>query len=148
MRSIDTSSYDVSVKKSGKKAPAKSGGPPPIHVHHKFIVIDGDTDSPTIYTGSPNFSKSSENGNDENELEIKGNVRLAHIYVAEFMRLYNHYRARALWDKSHPSGKTKSPPKGQPTTHDTLVLKKTRDGWAKAAYTDGSTDCLARTRRL
>jgi hypothetical protein len=28
--------------------------------------------SPTIYTGSPNFSAASENGNDENELEIKG----------------------------------------------------------------------------
>src|SRR5262247_1008547 len=75
-------------------------GPPPIHVHHKFIVIDGDTDQPTSYSGSPNFSTASENDNDENVLEITGNVRLAQVYVAEFMRLYNHYRARALWDKS------------------------------------------------
>ena len=32
--------------------------------------------------------------NDENLLEIKGS-RLACIYLAEFLRLYEHYRARA-----------------------------------------------------
>jgi len=148
LRSIDTSKYDVSVtKKPGKKASAKKrgGGPPPIHVHHKFIVIDGDTPHPTIYTGSPNFSAAAENGNDENELEIKGNTRLAQIYVAEFMRLYNHYRARALWDKTHPSGGKR---RGKPATQDSLVLKTTRDGWAKDAYTPGTKAALARARGL
>jgi phosphatidylserine/phosphatidylglycerophosphate/cardiolipin synthase-like enzyme len=140
LRAIDTSPYDVSIKKRpGSKA--KAGGPPPIHVHHKFIVIDGDTPNPTIYSGSPNFSKSSENGNDENVLEIKGNTRLAQIYVAEFMRLYNHYRARALWDKAHGS-------KSEPDEHDSLVLKTTRDGWAKDAYTNGTKANLARVRGL
>lgn len=144
LRSIDTSQYDISVKKkSGMKKSAK--GPPPIHVHHKFIAIDADTDSPTIYSGSPNFSASSENGNDENVIEIKGNTRLAAIYVAEFMRLYNHYRARALWDRSHAVGKTK----GEATTpHAGLVLKRTRDEWAKDAYTSGTKAYLARTRGL
>ena len=87
LRTIDTTPYDASVTKTKTKAAKKkkSGGPPPIHVHHKFIVIDGDTDAPTIYSGSPNFSKASENSNDENVLEIKGNVALAHAYVAEFM---------------------------------------------------------------
>src|SRR6266542_4799872 len=33
---------------------------------------------------------------DENLLEIKGSPRLAQIYLAEFLRLYEHYRARAL----------------------------------------------------
>ena len=97
LRTIDTSAYDASTSArrpaKGKKKTAanKRSGPPPIHVHHKFIVIDGDTDSPTIYTGSPNFSKASEQSNDENVLEIKGNAALGHAYVAEFMRLYNHY---------------------------------------------------------
>jgi phosphatidylserine/phosphatidylglycerophosphate/cardiolipin synthase-like enzyme len=123
----------------------KSGGPPPIHVHHKFIVIDGDTLDPTIYSGSPNFSAASEQSNDENELEIKGNTRLAQIYVAEFMRLYNHYRARALWDKTHPSsGKER----GKPSVQDSLLLKRTRGGWAKDAYTTGTKAALARTRGL
>jgi len=136
LRSIDTSSFDVSAETQAEK---RAHGPPPIHVHHKFIVIDGDTDQPTIYSGSPNFSTSSENGNDENVLEIKGNVRLAQVYVAEFMRLYNHYRARALWEKSHEGGRAGG---------DALVLKRTRDGWAKLAYSPGSKEFLARKRGL
>ena len=84
-------------KFSGGKGP-----PVAVHIHHKFIVIDGDTPNPTIYTGSANFSSNSENRNDENVLEIKGNTRLAQAYVAEFMRIYGHYRARALWAQDHP----------------------------------------------
>lgn len=143
LRAIDTSQFDVAAKKSDKKG-KKSSGPPPIHVHHKFIVIDGDTDNPTIYTGSPNFSKSSENDNDENVLEIKGNVPLASAYVAEFMRLYNHYRARAIWDRTHPTGGKKAKPGEQ----DPLVLKKARDEWVKGAYKSGTKEFLARTRGL
>lgn len=114
-------------------------------MHHKFIVIDGDTEHPTVYSGSPNFSAASENGNDENELEIKGNTRLAQIYVAEFMRLYNHYRARALWDKTYPSG---GKVRAKPTAQDSLVLKVTRDEWVKDAYTNGTKAALARIRGL
>jgi phosphatidylserine/phosphatidylglycerophosphate/cardiolipin synthase-like enzyme len=136
LRSIDTSSFDASAETQAAKS---AHGPPPIHVHHKFIVIDGDTDQPTIYSGSPNFSTSSENGNDENVLEIKGNLRLAQVYVAEFMRLYNHYRARALWDKSHDGGRT---------GRNALVLKRTRDEWAKPAYSPGTKEFLARKRGL
>jgi phosphatidylserine/phosphatidylglycerophosphate/cardiolipin synthase-like enzyme len=144
LRTIDTSKYDVSVTKKAS-AKKKAGGPPPIHVHHKFIVIDGDTPNPTIYTGSPNFSASAENGNDENELEIKGNTRLAQVYVAEFMRLYNHYRARALWDKTHPPAAKGA---GKAAAQDSLVLKTTRDGWAKDDYTPGTKAALARARGL
>jgi len=121
-------------------------------VHHKFIVIDGDTKNPTIYSGSPNFSTASENGNDENVLEIKGNSALAHVYVAEFMRLYNPYRARALWEKQHGGKKAKSK-KGKAasaanTPHDPLVLKRTRNEWAGEAYKSGTKAALARTRGL
>lgn len=37
--------------------------------------------------------------NDENLLEITECPRLAAIYLAEFMRLYEHYRARATWNR-------------------------------------------------
>ncbi|XUM24086.1 phospholipase D-like domain-containing protein [Bradyrhizobium oligotrophicum S58] len=142
LRTIDTSAYDVSVKKGKAKAAKRS--PPPIHVHHKFIVIDGDTDEPTIYTGSPNFSRASENSNDENVLEIKGNTRLAQAYVAEFMRLYNHYRARAIWNKTHEkTGRAQAEEE-----RDALVLKTTRDEWVKQAYKDGTKASLARERGL
>ena len=68
---------------------------PPVIIHHKFIVIDAETESPVIYTGSANMSGNSVYNNDENLLEIKGSPRLARIYLAEFLRLYEHYRARA-----------------------------------------------------
>ncbi|WP_025038406.1 phospholipase D-like domain-containing protein [Bradyrhizobium sp. DOA9] len=143
LKTIDTSPFDASAAKgTAKRAKKKSGGPPPIHVHHKFIVIDGDTDTPTIYTGSPNFSKSSENSNDENVLEIKGNTHLAQAYVAELMRLYNHYRARAIWNKTHEK-------KAKPgSVADPLVLKRTRDEWVKEAYESGTKASLARERGL
>jgi phosphatidylserine/phosphatidylglycerophosphate/cardiolipin synthase-like enzyme len=67
----------------------------PVHIHHKFVLVDPDTDRPTIYTGSANLSGNSTNHNDENLLEITGSPRLAAIYLAEFLRLFEHYRARA-----------------------------------------------------
>ena len=71
----------------------------PVFIHHKFVVIDAETDSPTIFTGSANMSGNALYRNDENLLEITGSPRLAAIYLAEFMRLYEHYRARATWNR-------------------------------------------------
>jgi len=68
---------------AGKK---KGGGPPAVHIHHKFIVIDAETENPIIYTGSNNLSENSTHHNDENLLEIKGSPELAQTYFAEFMR--------------------------------------------------------------
>ena len=133
-----------------------SGGHNPpiaVHIHHKFIIIDGDTDHPTIYTGSANFSKNSTEKNDENLVEIKGNGALAQVYVAEFMRIYNHYRARAIWDQFHPRrGKQKDKgDRGGTKTHDKpdpLVLKTKRSDWDRGAYTAGSPGFLSRTKLL
>jgi phospholipase D-like protein len=74
----------------------KQRGVPAVHIHHKFIVIDAATATPTIYTGSANMSNNSVHRNDENLLEITGSPSLAQAYFAEFMRLYEHYRARDL----------------------------------------------------
>ncbi len=68
---------------------------PPVIIHHKFIVIDAETESPIIYSGSANMGGNSVFNNDENLFEIKGSPRLARIYLAECLRLYEHYRARA-----------------------------------------------------
>ena len=64
-------------------------------IHHKFIVIDAEGANPVVYTKPANMSRNSEQYNDENLLEIR-DQRIAAIYLAEFLRLYEHYRARAL----------------------------------------------------
>jgi hypothetical protein len=79
-----------------------SGKVPPVVIHHKFIVIDGETNSPTIYSGSANMSNNSIHRNDEALLEIKDSPRLAQLYLAEFMRLYENYRARAKFHDPAP----------------------------------------------
>lgn len=146
------STVDLTAKST--LGPSKPGGkgkrpPPAVHIHHKFIVIDAETSSPTIFTGSANFSKNSTNFNDENLLEITHNPELAQTYFAEFMRLYEHYRARALWDLTHGRGAaTKKGAKKaatQPRGATPFTLKTTRDGWVKGAYQAGTPEYLART---
>jgi phosphatidylserine/phosphatidylglycerophosphate/cardiolipin synthase-like enzyme len=130
--------------------PAKPSGkrkrpPPAVHIHHKFIVIDADTDAPTIFTGSANLSKNSTNFNDENLLEITGSPALAQTYFAEFMRLYEHYRSRAIWDQTHRRvGPKKRGPLPQ-KTQDTFTLKTKRDAWVRRAYQRGTPEYVART---
>ncbi len=132
---IDTRSF--SLQPPGNNVPA-------VHIHHKFLVIDGDTASPTIYTGSANMSSNSTNFNDENLLEIKGNTALGRLYVAEFLRLYNHYRARAVWEFTHGPKAKKKVKAG--AADDPLVLKKTRDEWVNDAYRQGTAAFASRVR--
>jgi hypothetical protein len=75
--------------------------------------------------------------NDENLLEITGSPRLAGIYLSEFLRLYEHYRARAhfiAWKKS-----------GQ--APETFSLRNDRT-WANQHYTPGTPEFKARLRML
>jgi phosphatidylserine/phosphatidylglycerophosphate/cardiolipin synthase-like enzyme len=112
---------------------------PPVTIHHKFIVIDAETESPVIYTGSANMSGNSVFKNDENLLEITGSPRLAQIYLAEFLRLYEHYRARArfiAWKES-----------GAPPQNAGFALRPNRS-WATNHYRVGSPEYKARVRML
>ena len=63
-------------------------------IHLKFMLVDPLSDDPTVVTGSANFSDASTSTNDENMLVIKGNRRVADIYLGEYMRLYSHYAFR------------------------------------------------------
>jgi phosphatidylserine/phosphatidylglycerophosphate/cardiolipin synthase-like enzyme len=99
----------------------------PVIIHHKFIVIDGETESPLIYSGSANMSENSVHHNDEALLEINGIPSLAQLYLAEFMRLYENYRARA---------KFLNPAKS-------LKLKPD-SGWSKKYYKENSPESRCR----
>src|SRR6185369_15629071 len=76
-----------------------------VYIHHKFILIDAATDHPIIYTGSVNRSNNSNYTNDENLLKKKNEPAIARLYLTEFMRLYEHYRARVQF-KNNSEGRT------------------------------------------
>ncbi len=117
----------------GEPAPAY----PPVVIHHKFIVIDAEGDDPIVYTGSANMSANSEHYNDENLLEIRDR-RIAGTYLAEFLRLYEHYRARALAIEAKKTGRA-----AHADTHPTLALQPDA-GWAKKYFVKDSPEEKAR----
>ncbi|MBC7376588.1 MAG: phospholipase [Burkholderiaceae bacterium] len=102
-------------------------------IHHKFVIIDAEGDNPIVFTGSANMSENSEHNNDENLIELR-DKHIAGIYLAEFMRLYEHYRARAI--AINDAGKKPG--------NRRLVLQGTRQ-WADKYYVDASPEAKART---
>ena len=75
------------------------------YLHTKYMLIDPLSDDPIVISGSANFSTASTENNDENMLIIRGNTRVADIYLGEFMRLFNHFKSRnernAMSDKEY-----------------------------------------------
>lgn len=93
------------------------------YVHTKFMLIDPLSEDPILVTGSANFSEASTNKNDENMLIIRGNKRVAEIYLGEFMRMYNHYAFREWASKQKAN------------SAEILILKHLRtDDWWKAYF--------------
>ena len=66
------------------------------YTHTKFMLIDALGNAPIVMTGSANFSDASTSENDENMLIIRGDTRVADIYLGEFMRLWRHHNYRYI----------------------------------------------------
>jgi phosphatidylserine/phosphatidylglycerophosphate/cardiolipin synthase-like enzyme len=71
------------------------------YLHTKYMLVDPLGPNPLVVGGSANFSDASTTNNDENMLVIRGNARVADIYLGEFMRLYRHFAFRD-WLTQHP----------------------------------------------
>ncbi len=71
------------------------------YLHTKYMLVDPLGPNPLVVAGSANFSVASTTNNDENMLIIRGNSRVADIYLGEFMRLYRHFAFRD-WLTQHP----------------------------------------------
>ena len=65
-------------------------------VHTKFLLIDPLSDDPLMCSGSANFSSDSLLQNDENMLLIRGDTRVADIYMTEFDRIFRHFYFRDI----------------------------------------------------
>lgn len=75
---------------------ARTSGAGILYVHNKFFIIDALTSDPVVVTGSANFSRPSILSNDENSIMVKGDLRVADIYLTEFNRLFVHFWPRYL----------------------------------------------------
>jgi phosphatidylserine/phosphatidylglycerophosphate/cardiolipin synthase-like enzyme len=73
-------------------------------VHTKFLLIDPLSDDPLVCSGSANFSSNSLLQNDENMLLIRGDTRVADIYMTEFDRLFRHFYFRDVANELEAKG--------------------------------------------
>jgi hypothetical protein len=64
------------------------------YIHNKFLLADPLGDDPIVVAGSANFSNASTTDNDENMLIVRGDKRVADIYLGEYMRLFSHFSFR------------------------------------------------------
>ncbi|WP_208245948.1 phospholipase D-like domain-containing protein (plasmid) [Rhizobium sp. T1470] len=64
------------------------------YVHTKFLLVDPLSSDPLVCTGSANFSGNSLTSNDENMVLIRGDTRVADIYLTEYDRVFRHFYSR------------------------------------------------------
>ena len=64
------------------------------YLHTKILLVDPLSQSPTVISGSANFSPNSTDLNDENMLVIPGDQDLADVYFTEYARIFQHFYAR------------------------------------------------------
>jgi phosphatidylserine/phosphatidylglycerophosphate/cardiolipin synthase-like enzyme len=96
------------------------------YIHQKFILIDPLGDDPLVFAGSANFSPASLSNNDENMLLIRGDRRVADIYLTEFDRLYRHFLYRGAANRNKPQ------------KIDSNRFLATDDSWVKKHFDPGT----------
>jgi phosphatidylserine/phosphatidylglycerophosphate/cardiolipin synthase-like enzyme len=95
-------------------------------VHSKILMIDPLSDDPLVFTGSANFSPPSLTANDENMLLVRGDTRIADIYMTEIDRILRHFYFRNIAAKLHGDGDDKA------------KFLAEDDSWVKPYFTDGA----------
>jgi PLD-like domain len=105
-------------------------------VHTKFLLIDPLSDDPLVCSGSANFSSGSLLENDENMLLVRGNTRIADIYMTEFDRVFRHFYFR---DIANELAAAKTSDDAQ-----AIFLDET-DGWSTNYFKPGT---LKNNRRI
>ncbi|MBA1814575.1 hypothetical protein G9H23_27065, partial [Escherichia coli] len=74
-----------------------------------------------------NFSANSLTANDENMLLIRGDTRVADIYVTELDRIFRHFRSRDIINKQANAGQREE-----------WLLLDTTDGWIGSNFQNGT----------
>lgn len=104
-------------------------------VHTKFLLIDPLSDDPLVCSGSANFSSGSLLENDENMMFIRGDTRVADIYLTEFDRIFRHFYFRDIANElaAADSG----------TDAKAVFLEET-DAWSDSYFKPGTLKCNRR----
>ena len=68
-------------------------------MHHKFLVVDFNTENARVYMGSYNFSGVADQKNGENLLVIKDR-KIATSYMIEALRIFDHFEFRLAQAKA------------------------------------------------
>jgi phosphatidylserine/phosphatidylglycerophosphate/cardiolipin synthase-like enzyme len=95
-----------------------------IHIHSKIILADPFGPDPVLITGSANFSTNSTVANDSNVLVFRGDTAVADVYVADFMRMFEHY-----WFRSRKDAKLEA---------NQIFALKDSDVWSERYFTPGT----------
>jgi phosphatidylserine/phosphatidylglycerophosphate/cardiolipin synthase-like enzyme len=96
------------------------------YLHTKYMLVDPLSDDPIVITGSANFSTASTHANDENMLIIRGDTRVADIFLGEFMRLFKHFEYRNRENSLSDSASKKA------------RFLKSDDSWTEPYFTEGN----------
>lgn len=102
-------------------------------IHTKFLLVDPLSDDPLVCTGSANFSTGSLTSNDENMLQIRGDTRVADIYLTEFDRIFRHFYFRDIANELAEKGRNS----------ETVFLDST-DTWTKEYFDPTKFKCHRR----
>jgi phosphatidylserine/phosphatidylglycerophosphate/cardiolipin synthase-like enzyme len=113
-------------------------------IHTKYCLVDALSDDPLVITGSANFSAASVKDNDENIFVIRGDTRVADIYVSEFMRLFTHMYFRARTTDAEAGKAAPTPSARAPVAEEDILFLSPDDSWTKPWYADGDPKQLER----
>lgn len=106
------------------------------YIHSKILLVDPLSADPLVISGSANFSKNSLVNNDENMLVIRGDTRVADIYMTEFDRIFRHFYFRNVANELALKGSEQT---------EVIFLDPT-DGWVSENF--GNTRMKSKRRKL
>lgn len=78
-------------------------------IHTKILLVDPLSNDPLVCSGSANFSTNSLIANDENMLLIRGDTRVADIYMTEIDRIFRHFYSRNMANSMAGKGTKRNP---------------------------------------
>jgi phosphatidylserine/phosphatidylglycerophosphate/cardiolipin synthase-like enzyme len=92
-------------------------------LHTKILLMDPLSADPIVVSGSSNYTNKSTINNDENMLLIRGDKRIADIYLTEFNRLFHQFHQAAVLKSMKEEDKKTG-------VADSMFLQET-DSWLK-----------------